>query len=35
VGMGISGSFWSFIKGVKFPFEFQERTGLFLGYAEA
>ena len=26
VGMGISGGFWGFIKGVKFPFYFQEGT---------
>ena len=31
--MGILGSFWAFIKDVKFPFEFQEGTWDFLGNA--
>ena len=28
VGTVISGSFWGFIKGVKFPFYFQEEHGI-------
>ena len=28
VGMGILGSFWGFIKGVKFPFYFQGELGI-------
>ena len=35
VGTGIEGSFWGFIKGVKFPFEFQEGTWDFMGNAAA
>ena len=31
VGMGILGSFWGFINGVKFLFKFQEATWDFLG----
>ena len=31
VGTGILGSFWCFIKCVKFPFKFQEGTWDFLG----
>ena len=35
VGMGISGGFWGFIKGVKFPFYFQEGKWDFLGNTAA
>ena len=35
VGMDINGNFWSFIKGVKYPFEFQERTWDFFGNTAA
>jgi len=33
VGTGISGSFWGFMKGVKFLFKFQEAMWDFLGNA--
>ena len=31
--MGICGNFWSFLKHVKYPFEFQEGTWAFFGNA--
>ena len=35
VGMGIWENFWSFIKRVKYPFEFEDRMWTFLGNTSA